>query len=178
MSSVPSEEVADVLGDLAKEEDVKHFLYGVQEDPELVFRVVKTLAEQCVGSGTAASQLLNADQRIIEKEKQLIATSNELRAAHENIKNISSPAESTHALENLVEALGRIQMQSQKSAKIREGSIFNGNKKLFPTWKEGIYLKLKANADQFPSEQSKMAYVYFMMDQTANPIFRDQFEKE
>ena len=60
MSSVPSEEVADVLGDLAKVEDVKHFLYGVQKDPELVFRAVKTLAEQCVGSGTAASQLQNA----------------------------------------------------------------------------------------------------------------------
>ena len=56
-------------------------------------------------------------------------------------------------------------MQSQKSAKIREGSIFNGNKKLFPAWKEGIYLKLKAYTDHFPSEQSKMAYVYSMMDQ-------------
>lgn len=165
MASVPSEKVADILGELAKVEDVSHFIFGVQKDPESVFKAVKTLAEQSVGNGTAASQLQNAYQRIAEKEKQLLITSNELRNARESLNNLSSSSESSKTLDKLVEVLGRLQPQTNKSAKIREGFIFNGSKKLFPTWKEGIFLKLKTNADHFPSEQSKMAFVYSMLDQ-------------
>lgn len=68
------------------------------------------------------------------------------------------------SLENLPIFLENLQFQSQRSANVREGSIFNGDKKLSPIWKEGILLKLKSNADHYPTEQSKIAFVYSMLD--------------
>ncbi|KAI6244967.1 hypothetical protein HI914_06934 [Erysiphe necator] len=68
MPDLPKEEVIDVLGDLAKVTNATQFLNGVQNNPELVFEAVKTLAQQSVGEGTAASQLEKAYKEILEKE--------------------------------------------------------------------------------------------------------------
>lgn len=46
-----------VLGDLAKVINAIQFLNRVQSNPEFVFQTVKTLAQQIVGEGTAASPL-------------------------------------------------------------------------------------------------------------------------
>ncbi|KAI6247624.1 hypothetical protein HI914_04159 [Erysiphe necator] len=52
MSMIPEEEVVDVLDELAKITSASQFLNGVQNNPELVFEAVKTLAEQSIGEGT------------------------------------------------------------------------------------------------------------------------------
>lgn len=158
------EEVVDVLGELAKVTDATQFLSGVQRNPELVFEAVKTLAEQSVGDGTAASQLESSYKKLIEKERELLAASNNLEAARRDVETLRKSSENNNVFEKLTNVLENLQFQSLRSANVREGSIFNGDKKFFPTWREGILLKLRSNADHYPTEQSKMAFVYSMLD--------------
>lgn len=165
MSDLPKEEVIDVLGDLAKVTNATQFLNGVQKNPELVFEAVKTLAQQSVGEGTAASQLEKAYKEILEKEQQLLDSAKELEDAKKGLKNLENSSETNIVLGKLADVLGRLQLPGQKSAPIHSGAVFNGDKKLFPTWKEGILLKLRSNIDHFPTDQSKMAFVYSMLDQ-------------
>lgn len=165
MSDIPAEEVVDVLGELAKAKNAEQFLSGAQNSPKLVFQAVKTLAEQSIGDGTAASQLQSTYKQLIEKEKELLAASNELELVRNSVDNLRKSSESNNALGKLAEVLERLQFQTPKSANVREGSVFNGDKKFFPIWKEGIYLKLRSNPDHFPSEQSKLAPIYSMLDQ-------------
>ncbi|POS82494.1 hypothetical protein EPUL_006621 [Erysiphe pulchra] len=157
------EEVVDVLGELAKVTDATQFLSGVQRNPELVFEAVKTLADQSIGDGTAASQLESSYKKLIEKEKELLTASNNLEAARKDIEALKKSSEN-NVFEKLTNVLENLQFQSLRSAKVKEGSIFNGDKTFFPTWKEGILLKLRSNADHYPTEQSKMAFVYSMLN--------------
>ncbi|POS85664.1 hypothetical protein EPUL_002374 [Erysiphe pulchra] len=165
MSEITYEEVIDVLSDLAKIANVTQFLNGVQMNPELVFEAVKTLAQQSFGKGTAASRLENAYKKILEKEQQLLISSKKLEAAQEGLKDLEKSSVTIAVLGKLVDVLDRLQITNQKSAAIHSGGVFNGDKNLFPFWKEGILLKLKSNTDHFPTDQSKMTYVYSMLDQ-------------
>ncbi|POS86565.1 hypothetical protein EPUL_002924, partial [Erysiphe pulchra] len=121
--------------------------------------------KQSVGEGTAASQLEKAYKNILEKEKQLLLSSKELEDAKEGLKELEKSSGTTTVLGKLADVLDRLQIPNHKSAIIHSGGVFNGDKILIPIWKEGILLKLKSNADHFPTEQSRMAFVYSMLDQ-------------
>ncbi|KAI6249099.1 hypothetical protein HI914_02734 [Erysiphe necator] len=63
-------------------------MLSIQNSPELVFQAVKTLAEQSIGNGTTASQLQITYKQLIEKEKELLAVSNELELARKSVDNL------------------------------------------------------------------------------------------
>ncbi|POS84090.1 hypothetical protein EPUL_002570 [Erysiphe pulchra] len=81
MSDLPKE-VTDVLGDLAKATNATQFLNGVRNNPELVFEVVKTLAQQ-----------KKAYKRKLEKEQQLLISSKESEAAKEGLRELEKSSE-------------------------------------------------------------------------------------
>ncbi|POS82680.1 hypothetical protein EPUL_005419 [Erysiphe pulchra] len=130
MTGIPSEEVVDVLGELAQVTDATQFLSGVQRNPELVFEAVKTLAQQSVGEETAASQLENAYKKILEKERQLDESAKELKATKKELKEYEKSPRTNVVLGKLVDVLDRLQLPGQKSAAINNGTVFNGDERL------------------------------------------------
>ncbi|RKF64462.1 hypothetical protein OnM2_018091 [Erysiphe neolycopersici] len=132
MSDLPKEEVIDVFGDLAKVTNATQFLNGMQNIPELVFEAVKTLVQQSVGEGTAASQLEKAYKKIFEKEQQLLDSEKEIEDAKKGLKNLENSSETNVVLGKLADVSERLQLPSQKSAPIHSGAVFSGDKKLIP----------------------------------------------
>lgn len=119
---------------------IEQFVEGVNTNPELMYQAVKNLGRLREGAEV------------------------ELTAAKQELNHLKEKSESGHGndSEHLVTLL-RTALDSgkpSKSTKIPDPAIFSGFKKDFFTWKEAILLKLNANADHFPSEQSRMVYVY------------------
>ncbi|POS87064.1 hypothetical protein EPUL_003208 [Erysiphe pulchra] len=95
---------------------------------ELVFEAVKTLAEQSVGNGTAASQLQNANEKSIEKEIELLAASSNLEVARRNIEALENSSENNSVYGKLANFLENLQLQTQRSANVWEGFIVMATK--------------------------------------------------
>lgn len=167
-----SQGIDTVLNDLAKVTDVNQFLGGIQENPQVVFDAVKSLAQQREGLYTALSELQVARHELIENNKKLSSTVFDLEAAQKRInileKKVSSSSPQDFSLQDiftrLADTLTKYQHTPQaRSGNIHESSIFNGDKAKYATWKEGILLKLNTNSDHYPTEQAKMALVYSML---------------
>lgn len=119
----------------------EEFVEGIKISPKSVFEAVLKLAES---SRTSRSNLETALDRIkkLEQESHTNPNFNDNGALESLLKQILS------------------ERGPPKSTKIPDPSIFSGDKREFFIWKEAILLKLNANSDHFPTQQSKMAFIF------------------
>ncbi|KAI0995915.1 hypothetical protein K3495_g12267 [Podosphaera aphanis] len=107
---------------------------------------------------------------LTERSEALISTRAELESAHRRTQELerapsSSAGENADPIERLVQALNaQTRSHTIRSAELRETEIFSGLKKDFPSWKESVLLKLNVNADHYPTDQSKMALIYSLLN--------------
>ena len=140
-----------LLKEISSIPDVKQFASGVSSRPEIMF---------------------DAFQHFIRSHEALKIKNNELDAAHRRVQelecissNISKADSTNQILSRLADALSR--ESPSKTMLMKDGEAFSGLKKDYYPWKETILLKLKSNADHFPTEMSKLAYVYSQMNTTS-----------
>ncbi|KAI0996054.1 hypothetical protein K3495_g12127 [Podosphaera aphanis] len=167
--SSPSESIQQFLGSLTEIADSSQFLQGVQQNPDLVLNAVKALAQQNNQLCATAIQLENVQQTLLSRSEELIRATSEFESAQQKIRRLekksSSSANQSEVLTRLADILDRQQLPASRTATLPEAgnNIFHGDKERFPTWKEGVLLRLHANSDHYPTDQAKMAYVYSLL---------------
>lgn len=172
MSADQTSNINLVVEELSRISNESQFLDGVQKNPSLLFDVVKELINHSKELNNAVSILRTAQSEISEKNSRLEKAASDLDSAQQKIKklekktSVSSPSGESqiqNALNRFAEVLGNWEPNPPVTLEKNDTNIFDGNKAKFQTWKESILMKLKSSSRQFPTEQSKMNYVYSKM---------------
>lgn len=124
------------------------FVENVKSDPKKMYEAVMKLADESKYSQIHLNTALGRIKALEEESK-----------TNPTI-NISG------TLESLLKEVLTVREQP-KSTKIPEPALFNGDKKEFFIWKEAMLLKLNANSDHFPTQQSKMAFIFSRLSPTS-----------
>lgn len=147
-SQVTPSQDKQILEQIAGISDVSQFVQGVQTDPAVIIDAIKAMKMR---NEEAEAELESARRRIKKLEKKP-----------------SSPGTSTglsineDLMSRLVVALeGR---NTSRTALLPEAHVFTGARKDFYNWKESVLMKIKGNLDHYPTEQSRMIYVYSRMN--------------
>ncbi|KAI0995758.1 hypothetical protein K3495_g12422 [Podosphaera aphanis] len=104
----------------------------------------------------------------MQKGQVIFSTANNLEAAQEKIKKLEKKAAPSSTTSNIqTQVLNRLsdalenwnfkQINSSTSSRstfIPDSAVFHGDKSKFPTWKEGILMKLNSDADHYPTDQN------------------------
>lgn len=169
MSTKQIENTNLVLEELSQVTDVSQFLKGIQNDPDTVFDAVKLLVSKSKEWASAASILQATHSNLLEKDAQLSKAAAELESTQQRLKKLEKKA-STSSLQGqsqiegtlikLTEVLSNFQPSTAGPLENHDIAIFNGDKEKFPIWKEAILMKLKSNSRHFPTEKSRMNFVY------------------
>ncbi|SZF06394.1 unnamed protein product [Blumeria hordei] len=134
---------------LSKVSDATQLAEGFQERPQLVFDAFQTLMQRNMMLESTPNELTISQQRIKELEN---ATST--KAAKQR------PDSSNNVMSRLTDLL---QPRAHKTMLIADCEQFSGKKGEYYAWKESILLKLNTNADHFPTENSRIAYICSQM---------------
>ncbi|KAI0998890.1 hypothetical protein K3495_g9307 [Podosphaera aphanis] len=116
-------------------------------------------------------------QDLAQKYQVLLSTSHDLEAAQARIKQLEKKVSTSSSITNLQnQILNRLALALENfklsntvmtplspTTLVPDFAVFRGDKSKFSSWKETVLLKLAANADHFPTDQTKMAYVYSML---------------
>lgn len=150
MSSNPLSALQTILERLGNLADLETFVNGVREDPQTVLEAMRLL--------NGRNQTLSLTNEELERAQIRIAELEQLSAS-QNSTNESSRSQ----ISLLAQAIRDTQIPL-KSVSIPDPAVFKGSKRDFFTWMDSILLKLNVNSDHFPTEQTKMAYIYFRLD--------------
>lgn len=148
MTSPLNQDLEDFLKQLRSVSDATQLAQGFNSQPQLMLEAFKILTQNYEISSERENELHNVNRRVRELE-QAASSGNQRRQSSTN-----------ELLLKLTEALALRPQPATKSPLIPDSPLFTGNKQDFLTWKSSVLLKLNVNADHFPNEQSKMAYIY------------------
>ena len=174
MSASQSEYTKFVANELSKITDASQFLEGFKENPEAIFNAIKELTKQSHELNNAASVLQSAKSELSEKNLELSKKNDELEATQQKLRNLEKKSSSSSlkgqsqsdsALNKLAEVLNKWQPLTPGLQETHATSVFDGDKKKFSTWKDGILMKIKSCPCQFPNEKSQMNFIYSRMNE-------------
>lgn len=151
MPASQSESTKLVLEELSQVSDSAQFLKGVQRNPDLVLDAIKGL--------------VNKNSQLLQATSELELTQSKLRKLEKkaSISSIQNQNQVEETLSKLTEALSNLQPTPTVTLDNHDVITFNGDKQMFSVWKSAILMKIKSNPRYFPSEKSKMNYIYSKM---------------
>lgn len=154
MSPNQPENTRHVLNELSKVSNASQFLEGFKENPQIIFNAIKDLTKQSQEYDAATSVLQSAQSELYKKEFELTKANEELELAQQKIKRLEKKSSSSslqgqsqtdNILNKLAEALDKWRPVSDGPQDNQVTSVFNGDRKNFSTWKDGILMKLKSS---------------------------------
>lgn len=143
------QDLQSILEQLRNLSDVTQLADGFNSQPQLMVDAIKILTQQFDQSSEREHELLLSQQRVRELESSLNSARSQRR--HTNNEEL---------LSRLADLIIARPQPTPKSPMIPDSPVFSGDKKDFLSWKSSLLLKLNINADHYPDEQSRMAYIY------------------
>lgn len=128
--------------------DASQLVLKVQSNPKVILDAFQGLA---TGNASAVAELNETRMRLQALEQKQIPEPNK-EASDESL------------LSRLVKILDNRNNIGNGSIMIPDPPLFEGAKKNFALWKDSVLMKLNVNGDRFPSEQSKLVYIYSRLD--------------
>ena len=139
----------ELLTRLSEVSEPSQLAEGFKEEPQLIFDAFQTLTQRNIALETTTKELAASQLRVQEMEKAA-----RVKAAKQRSDS------SNDTLTRLVELL---QPRPQKTMLLADCEPFSGKKDDYYVWRESISLKLNTNSDHFPTEHTRMAYIYSQM---------------
>ncbi|RKF60460.1 hypothetical protein OnM2_050068 [Erysiphe neolycopersici] len=149
MPSQNTRTLENILEHLKEVSEPSQLAQELSAEPQLMVEAVQALTQRYEQTAEREAELELARTRIQELEH---AASGSNKSERQSMND--------ETLTKLAELLTNRSQPNFKSPFMPDPPVFSGDKKDFLTWKSSVLLKLNINNDHFPSDQSRMAYIY------------------